>query len=74
VEPDRRKQLTRDLQQVERHVAEGRSHIAKQVAIIAALERDGHDSATAKKVLAILQKTQQMHEEHREMILGWLQQ
>jgi hypothetical protein len=51
VEPRRRNQLERDLQEAERHIAEGRQRIAKQVAIIAELERDGHNSATAKELL-----------------------
>jgi hypothetical protein len=70
---ERRNQLKRDLEMAVRHVAKGREHIAKQTAMVAKLERDGHDSETAKELLALLHKTQHMHEDHREHILRELQ-
>ena len=51
------------------HIAEGRAHVAKQTALIAELERDRHNTVLAKELLAILCKTQQMHEDHREHIM-----
>ena len=73
MDPDRRDQLRRKLNQAERHIADGREHIAKQMAIIANLERDAYDSKLAKEFLGILQKTLQMHEDHREHLLRELQ-
>ena len=65
VDPRRRDQLKRELKMADRRIAEGRGHIEKQLAIIAELERDGHDSALAKELLATLRTTLKMHEDHR---------
>jgi hypothetical protein len=73
MDPERRNHLKRDLEMAVRHIADGREHIAKQTAMIAKLERDGHDSTAAKELLALLQRTQHMHEDHRENILRELQ-
>jgi hypothetical protein len=37
--------------QAERHVAQGRTHLARQEALIADLERDGHDTKDASAIL-----------------------
>jgi hypothetical protein len=46
-----------------------RKPLGKQLAIIAELEHGGHNSAAAKELLAILHKSQHMHEDHWERIL-----
>lgn len=63
-----RKLEQQHLQEAERHVAEGREHINKQRQIIAELERDGHDTSTARELLETLEQSQRMHEEHRAHI------
>jgi hypothetical protein len=73
MDPRPRHHLKRDLEQAERHIAEGQRHIEKQTAIVAELERDGHDSTLSKELLEILHKTLQMHKDHRENILRELQ-
>jgi hypothetical protein len=50
-----------------------RKPLGKQLAIIAELEHGGHNSAAAKELLAILHKSQHMHEDHWERILRELQ-
>jgi len=72
---DRARKLAQ-LQQAERHVAEGKKHVAKQEALVAALERDGHDAyaAKAREILAVLRDTQARHEQHRQSILDELAQ
>jgi hypothetical protein len=69
----RRDHLNRGLVQANRHIAEARLNVAKQVAIIDGLDRHGHDSALATDLLAILHKTLQMHEDHRERIIRELE-
>ena len=49
--------------QAERHVAEGAEHINKQRQLIAKLEADGHDTKTARTLLAEFERTQQLHED-----------
>lgn len=56
------------LAQAERHVAEGRHVIEIQQNIIAGLERVGHDSAQARKLLGTLQETQAMHLGERDRL------
>jgi hypothetical protein len=63
-----RKLEQRHLQEAERHVAEGREHIEKQRRIIAELERDGHDTSTARELLETLEQSHRIHEEYRDLI------
>jgi hypothetical protein len=44
-------------------------HLARQEALIAELERDGHHTKLAKEPLATLRKTQFLHLEDRERLL-----
>jgi len=55
-------------------IALGHEHIAKQRAIIAQLESDGHDVSEAVDLLNTLLETQSMHEAHRETILSELKE
>jgi len=50
--------------EAERHVAEGRAHVARQREIVLQLERDGHDTTEARKLLDTFEVTQRAHEEH----------
>ena len=69
----RRDYLNRVLVQANRHIAEGQLDVVKQRAIIDGLDRNGHDSALARDLLAILHKTLQMHEDHRERLIRELE-
>ena len=53
-----------DLAQAEAAVAHGRRNIERQLALIAALERDGHDTAQAVKLLRLFRERQAEHEGH----------
>ena len=61
------------LTQAERHAAEGRQLVARQEALIAELDRDGHDATGARKVLEILQDTQMLHEADVQRLIEELQ-
>ena len=39
------------LEMAQRHVAEGEIHLSRQKALIAELDRDGHDTADARRSL-----------------------
>ncbi|MET0407234.1 MAG: hypothetical protein ABW006_02570 [Hyphomicrobium sp.] len=58
---------------IERHLAQAEmheSHLARQKAIVAELERDGHEEATqaARDLLATFELTQQSHVEDRDRL------
>ena len=55
-------------------MAQGEAHIAKQEALLADLERDGHDTKDAFAVLATLRETQTQHVLNVERLLKQLQQ
>ena len=54
------------LAQAERHVTLGETHIAKQQAIVAELERDGHDARIARDLLDQLEQMQELHVADRD--------
>jgi hypothetical protein len=60
---------TADLAQAERHLVEYRQRIADQERRILELQRDGHSTEEAEKLLAEFRETQRLGEEHRELIL-----
>jgi hypothetical protein len=62
-------QLQRELTQVDRHIVEGVTNIAKQLKLIADLERVGHDIAAAESLLAIFEDIQRMHQLDRQAII-----
>jgi len=64
--------LEKDLTQAEAHVAKGQERIALQLEIIAEPEREGHDTAPAKDMLASFEKTQAMHVANRDRIASLL--
>jgi hypothetical protein len=49
------------LAMAQEHVASGEEHLARQLALINKLERDGHDSSTARAFLQQLEETQLTH-------------
>lgn len=61
VMPVDREILEQHLAQAEEHVRRGAEHLASQRAIIAELERDGHDTKVARGLLATYEEMQAMH-------------
>lgn len=57
------------LAQAKRHVAEGERHVADQIARIAQLERDGHDTTQAEAFLKTLEQALYAMREHLRMIV-----
>ena len=62
-------QLRRELTQSERQIVEGVTNIAKQLKLIAEMERLGHDRAAAESLLALFEEIQRMHQQHRQAII-----
>jgi hypothetical protein len=62
-------QLQRELAQVDLHIVEGVTNTAKQLKLIADLERAGHDIAAAESLLAIFEDIQRMHQQDRQAII-----
>lgn len=56
------------LAMAERHVAEGEEHLDRQTALIAELERDGHDSRTARDLLGTLKESLALHIADRDRL------
>ena len=56
-----RRMIEAHLALTERHVAEGKRHVARQRELVAELERDGHDTATALDLLRQFEELQALH-------------
>ena len=56
----------------ERHVREGEQHVSKQRALVGELKRDGHDTATAIRLLKEFEEVQAMHVADRDRLLAEL--
>jgi len=52
-----------------KHVWDGQQHVEDQRRILAELERDGHDTATARTLLSTLEALQQLQVEDRERLV-----
>ena len=63
-----RKDAPRAPCEAEAQVAKGLKHLAEQRAVIAELERDGHDTKTARELFATLMQSQELHIEHRDRL------
>ena len=63
-----------DLREAERHVVEGERHIAEQEARLAEIDRDGHDTTQARRLLDNFRAVQTQHVAHRDFILKRLQE
>jgi hypothetical protein len=64
-----REMLKRHLAQAEEHIAMGDKNIARQREVIVQLERDGHDTASARNFLREFEQLQPMHIAERERLL-----
>jgi hypothetical protein len=62
--------LQQHLVEIERHIARGVVHLARQRELIAELDRAGHDTEEARAILDSLMETQALHQQHRERLLG----
>jgi hypothetical protein len=65
--------LLQQLEEAERHIAQGASYLAQQEATIAELDREGCDTQQARIILATLRDTQAFHQQERERILKELE-
>ena len=54
--------------QAEDAVAKGRRTVERQAALVADLERHGHDASQARGLLVIFQQVQLEHEAHRDRL------
>jgi hypothetical protein len=63
-----RARLLYDLEMAERHVAEGKGHIASQKRIVADLSRAGHDTTPSMKLLTMFEELQLQYESRLERI------
>lgn len=66
--PPDRALLQRNFAEAQDHVLRGMQIIARQHEIIAELERDGHDTARARKLLDQFEQTQALHMAHRDRL------
>ena len=64
----------RHLELANRHVSQGRQRVDRQAALIAQLERDGHDTKQGKMLLEEMKITLALQIEDRDRILGELGQ
>jgi hypothetical protein len=51
-------------QMVDRHIAQGRENIARQIEIIRKLGLQGYPTAGAERLLATFEQAQRLHEAH----------
>jgi HEAT repeat protein len=67
---EERAMIERHLTQAEGHVALGERHIARQIEIVAELERDGHEQTAiaARELLAMFEQTHKSHVEDRDRL------
>ncbi|MGC2782701.1 MAG: hypothetical protein WA397_02465 [Roseiarcus sp.] len=64
----------RHLELANKHVSQGRQRVDRQAALIARLERDGHDTKQGKMLLEEMKITLALQIEDRDRILGELGQ
>ena len=57
------------LQLANKHVAKGEQHLANQRELICQMERDGHNSTEARRLLKEFEELQAMHIADRERLL-----
>jgi hypothetical protein len=69
-----REMIERHLALAKSHVQEGQRHIEDQQRILAELERDGHDTTEARRLLSVLEQTQRLHVEDRARLSSELAQ
>ncbi|MGY8639302.1 hypothetical protein RAD15_43270 [Bradyrhizobium sp. 14AA] len=64
--------ILRSLAIAERHVLQGKSHLAKQQALVAKLDRDGRDTTDALALLSNMRETQRLRISERDRLLAQL--
>lgn len=58
------------LADIDRHIGDGHSRIVRQRALVATMERNGHDGVgKARDLLQVLMECQQLHSSYREQVL-----
>jgi len=62
------------LDEAERHVAVGSSHIERQEQIVADIDSQGRDSAAARELLTACRQLQRQYVAHRDRIIEKLKQ
>ena len=62
-------QQEQHLAQANRHIAEFKRRVAEQAARVAEIQRDGHSTYDALKLLDLFRETLRLAIEHRELIL-----
>lgn len=60
--------IERHLQQAQRHVSEGEQHIVGQRELLSRLQRDGHDTKEAARLLASFEDLQRLHIADRDRL------
>ncbi len=63
-----RRMLLEHLAKANEHVELGERHVRRQRELVAELERDGHDTREARKLLEQFEKLQDMHKADRDRI------
>jgi hypothetical protein len=63
-----REMLEQHLAMVEGHVTLGEGHLAGQQELISRLERAGHDTGEARRLLILFEETHEMHLAHRDRL------
>ena len=63
-----------DVAKADADIAEREARLARQEQIVAELDRDGHDTADATKLLAVLRQTLEAWRSLRAQIVGMIEQ
>ena len=61
--------MLRHLKEAEQHVQNGEELLKRQRVLVDELDRDGHDTSTAREVLRTLEQSQSMHIADRDRVL-----
>jgi hypothetical protein len=69
-----REKLKRHLDEAEDQVARSIRHVAEQWNLIARLEGKGHDTATARRLLALLEESRDLHLVERDRLLRFIKE
>jgi hypothetical protein len=64
--------LEQNLALAEKHLVQARAHVEQQRRIVDALERDGHNSELARKILATFKQLLELQIEDRERLITLL--
>ena len=64
--------LVNALHQAQKHIEMSDRHIARQTELVAELDRDGHDTTMARKLLAKFQDLRQRHIETQNRLMNQL--